>query len=115
MLKCKICDGLYRFAHTIVDCGHTFCQICILTYIKGFKGKNPEVKCPQCHALIDANYRRSIIKDVFKQSLVDMLDPSFVEQDNLIINRVKKLFPEIDLEFLLDEFTFSTCTIDLDF
>ena len=49
ILKCNICKGLFRFAHTIIDCGHTFCQLCIFTYIKTFKGRNPTVKCPQCH------------------------------------------------------------------
>lgn len=52
MLRCHLCEGLLRFAHTLVDCGHTFCQQCVFTYIRGFKGKRPEVKCPQCHAIL---------------------------------------------------------------
>lgn len=109
MLQCKLCDGFYRFAHTLVDCGHTFCQICILAYIKTFKGKNPEIKCPQCHEPINQNYRKSIMKDVFKQNLVDILSPEFAERDSLIVKRVQTLFPEYSLEFLVDEFQFSTC------
>lgn len=49
-LKCSICKGLYIFAHTIVDCGHTFCQKCLFEHIKSFKGRNPSVKCSQCHS-----------------------------------------------------------------
>lgn len=81
MLRCPMCSGLYRFAHTLVDCGHTFCQFCLFTYIKSFKGRNPSVKCPQCNALIDSNYSRSIMKDVFKQNLVDVLEPSYVLEE----------------------------------
>lgn len=73
MLKCSICRGLYRFAHTLVDCGHTFCQFCIFSYIKSFKGRNPSIKCPQCNGEIDCNYGKSIMRDVFKQSLVDIV------------------------------------------
>ena len=97
MLQCKICEGMYRFAHTLVDCGHTYCQVCILAYIKTFKGKNPEIKCPQCHAPVDANYRRSVMKDVFKQSLVDLIEPQFQEEDGLMMKRVQTLFPEFNL------------------
>ncbi len=75
MLRCYICEGLFRFAHTIVDCGHTFCQICIFNYIRGFKGRNPSIKCPQCHITIESNYKRSIIRDIYKQNIVDTLAP----------------------------------------
>lgn len=77
MLRCGLCEGLLRFAHTLVECGHTFCQQCIFPYIRGFKGKRPEVKCPQCHALVETPFSRSIMRDVFKQSLVDSIEPSF--------------------------------------
>lgn len=109
MLRCKICHGLIRFAHTLVECGHTFCHLCILNCIKAYRGKNPDAKCPECHHSIDGNYRKSIIKDIFKQSLVDMLVPEFAERDQLIVKRVQQLFPEFDLEYIIDEFKYSEC------
>ena len=33
------------------------------------------------------------MKDVFKQSLVDLIEPEFQEEDSLIIKRVQTLFP----------------------
>lgn len=42
------------------------------------------------------------MRDVFKQNLVDILEPSYVVEEEKIIKRVKQLFPEEDLEFLLD-------------
>lgn len=110
MLRCYICEGLFRFAHTIVDCGHTFCQICIFNYIRGFKGRNPSIKCPQCHITIENNYKRSIIRDIYKQNIVDTLAPQFAKQDQIIVKRVQQLFPEFDLEYLFEEFKFTTCT-----
>jgi len=102
MLRCKLCNGLLRFAHTLIECGHTFCQQCIFAYIRGFKGRHPDVKCPQCHAPLEPIYHRSVIRDVFKQSLVDLLEPTYAEREKLIIERIRKLFPEFNLAFLLD-------------
>jgi hypothetical protein len=113
MLKCKLCEGLLRFAHTLVECGHTFCQQCIFTYIHAFRGKRPEVKCPQCHGPVEPPFSKSIIRDVFKQSLVDALEPSFHIQEKLIIHRIQQLFPSFNLTFLLDEFSLSSCTAHL--
>ena len=101
MLRCKLCSGLLRFAHTLAQCGHTFCQLCIFSYINAFKGRNPDVKCPQCHAPVEPVFHRSVIRDVFKQSLVDLLDPSFAIREKVIIERIRRLFPEFNLAFLL--------------
>ena len=89
MLRCIICEGLFRFAHTLVDCGHTFCQICIFNYIKSFKGRNPAIKCPECHNIVDTNFKRSIMRDVFKQTLVDTLAPEYAMSDQIIVKRVQ--------------------------
>lgn len=102
LLKCQLCEGLLRFAHTLAECGHTFCQQCIFTYIHAFKGKRPEIKCPQCHVPVEPPFSRSIIKDIFKQSLVDVLDPSYSTQEKLIVKRIHQLFPNFNLSFLLE-------------
>lgn len=49
------------------------------------------------------------MKDIFKQNLVDVLEPSYLIEEEIIILRVKKLFPEEDLQFLLDQFKYSEC------
>ena len=102
MLKCKLCGGLLRFAHTLVECGHTFCQQCIFEHIHSFKGKRPEVKCPECHGPIDPPFSRSVMKDIFKQSLVDTVEPSYKETEKILIDRISKLFPNYKLDFLLE-------------
>ena len=75
MLCCSVCNGLYRFAHTLTECGHTFCHSCITSHIKNVKNRNTLVKCPQCNLPIDLNYKKSIMRDIYKQSLVDTLFP----------------------------------------
>jgi len=102
MLLCKLCGGLLRLAHTLIDCGHSFCQQCIFAYIRGFKGRNPDVKCPQCYSPLEPVYHRSIMRDVFKQSLVDLLEPTYALKEKMLIERIRKLFPEFNLTFLLD-------------
>jgi hypothetical protein len=85
MLRCKLCNGMLRFAHSLVECGHSFCQYCIFSYLNAFKGRNPEVKCPECHASVDSALHRSVIRDSFKQNLADILDPSYAAREKMIV------------------------------
>lgn len=47
------------------------------------------------------------MRDVFKQSLVDSIDPTFAAREKLLVERITNLFPNFNLNFLLDEFSFS--------
>ena len=53
---------------------------------------------------IENNYSKSIKKDPYKQNLVDALYPEYAEKDRLIIQKLKILFPEFNLEDILDNF-----------
>ncbi|KAL4496527.1 hypothetical protein ABPG72_015888 [Tetrahymena utriculariae] len=105
-LVCGICDGYFRFAHTITECGHTFCKICIHDYISKNQNTKNKRKCPSCKGELEIHLSKSIRKDPYKQQMVDFLYPQFAKQEQLIVKRVKELFPLIDLEFLLDEFNY---------
>ena len=54
-------------------------------------------------------FAKSIIRDVFKQSLVDALEPNYQAQERLIIDRIQQIFPNFNLTFLLDEFSLGSC------
>ena len=45
-LKCSLCTGFYRDAHTINECLDTFCKSCIYKYF--CEDTNRET-CPKCH------------------------------------------------------------------
>ncbi|KAL4477505.1 hypothetical protein ABPG74_002655 [Tetrahymena malaccensis] len=107
-LVCGICDGYFRFAHTITECGHTFCKICIHDYISKNQNTKNKRKCPSCKGELEIHLSKSIRKDPYKQQMVDFLYPQFAKQEQLIVKRVKELFPLIDLEFLLDEFNYES-------
>jgi hypothetical protein len=98
-ITCGICSCYFNFAHTLVDCGHTFCRRCIYQHFK----KSKVAKCPRCGEGIEKNFSRSVKRDPYKQSLVDLLHPKFNEQDNQIIKRCRQLFPEVDIQAIKDE------------
>lgn len=55
LLKCAICFELYTEPRKLPRCGHTFCELCLLTYARTLE-KNNELKsefpCPFCRASI---------------------------------------------------------------
>lgn len=81
------------------------CRRCIYQHFK----KNKVAKCPRCGEGIEKNFSRSVKRDPYKQSLVDLLYPQFNEQDNQIIKRCRQLFPEIDIQAIKDELDSSQC------
>ncbi len=78
-LVCPLCGGYFRAAHTLLDCGHTYCYICFASYLQSLKGFRPQIKCPTCFNPID-NLNKSIVVDQFKQALVDLLTPDSVAE-----------------------------------
>jgi hypothetical protein len=100
---CELCKGLFRLAHTLLECGHTFCKPCIFDYIARFKGKKSSPKCPNCQTTIDQALKKSIFRDTYKQAIVDILSPESVEADKLIIEKAIQFFPECGLSSLVDE------------
>ncbi|CAD8177064.1 unnamed protein product [Paramecium octaurelia] len=80
ILVCSVCNGYFRFAHTLSECGHTFCFVCI----------SNKMYCPKCPNIQIT--KSTIRKDPYLQSIVDMLFPQFQQADQIILDRLKKLF-----------------------
>jgi len=55
---------------------------------------------------MDKNFTKSIRKDPYKQSIVDLLYPEFQTKDAIIIKRCKELFPDIEIEAIKDEYDY---------
>mmetsp|Transcript_6172 Transcript_6172/g.9967 ORF Transcript_6172/g.9967 Transcript_6172/m.9967 type:complete len:114 (-) Transcript_6172:185-526(-) len=73
-LKCSLCKGFYRDAHTINECLDTFCKSCI---IKHFCEDPNREKCPKCKTHLGGRPLDSIIADQTIQNIVDLLYPQF--------------------------------------
>ena len=73
-LKCHLCTGFYRDAHTINECLDTFCKSCIFKY---FCTDMNRENCPKCGIHLGGRPLESIIADQTIQNIVDMLYPQF--------------------------------------
>lgn len=80
------------------------CKICIFSYLQNLKSSY--YKCPSCAHTIENNYHKSIKKDPYKQNLVDTLYPHYATQERNIIKKIKELFPEHDLQNIIEEYQF---------
>ena len=76
LLKCPICTGFFRDAHTINECLCSFCKACIYKY---FHGNTKREQCPSCEAKLGGKPLRSVIADSSLQKIVDLLYPQFKE------------------------------------
>ena len=52
-ITCRLCLGYLRDAHTIMECLHTFCKVCIVSHFRD-DGAEEHV-CPVCHERLGAN------------------------------------------------------------
>lgn len=81
LLTCQLCNGYFQEAHTIPECMHTFCRICIHSYFQQCpKGNN--IQCPVCKTEIGV-YHVALSKIIFDrniQSIVDKLIPISQEE-----------------------------------
>lgn len=95
-LSCKICDGYFRDAHTIPDCLHTFCKICLFKEFSKRTSRDAKY-CPLCNTNLGSNPWSKVIFDRTLQAIVDKIFPQFALEDdedekkiNENINSVKR-------------------------
>lgn len=77
-LTCNLCQGYLIDATTIVECLHSFCRSCILTYLK------LNTTCPVCATLLHKTKPHCAIRpDRALQSIVYKLIPNLFEKEML--------------------------------
>ena len=59
-LKCTICTGFFRDAHTINECLCSFCKACIYKY---FCADAKRENCPKCQTSLGGKPLKSVIAD----------------------------------------------------
>ncbi|CAI2382637.1 unnamed protein product [Moneuplotes crassus] len=90
-LKCYICKGFLRDAHTIIECGDTFCKSCVCFYFSSVK---TSVSCPVCKEDLGGRPLDHVVPDPSIQKIVDILYPEFKELDIKAINAMYKAFED---------------------
>lgn len=74
ILICRLCDGYYRNAHTIPECMHTFCKVCVYKHFQNECTKKT-IKCPTCSSLLGSYSKSNILaKVVFDRNLQGVVD-----------------------------------------
>lgn len=89
LLKCAICFELYTEPRKLPRCGHTFCELCLLTYARTLEKNNElnsEFPCPFCRASIPGP-RSKTLTDWIKSFASDtkMLSKLHVHRDKTAI------------------------------
>ena len=83
LLCCVLCNGYFREAHTIPECLHTFCKICLFTEFD--KRSLKEAKyCPDATCNANVGLNPKVVFDRNLQAIVDKLFPQFAEQERLL-------------------------------
>ena len=82
LLKCSICSGFFRDAHTINECLCSFCKACIYKY---YSEDAKRETCPKCGVKLGGKPLKSVISDDSLQKIVDLLYPQFKLQDQAAI------------------------------
>ena len=79
-LKCSLCNGFLRNAHTINECMCSFCKACIYQY---FITDPKREKYPKCRntASLGGKPLKNVVCDQTLQKIVDLIYPQFKEQD----------------------------------
>lgn len=96
LLTCGLCKGLYRDAHTILECMHTFCKSCILVHFHDHNIRG-SIQCPQCNIGLGlyGHLTSKMIYDRDLQAIVDKVYPEFVlfEKDEEVQHYKKLKIP----------------------
>ena len=75
-LVCALCGGYFRDCHTITECLHSFCQVCILAHLR--QNKN---SCPRCGVDLGPHPMTAVLHDRQLQAVVDKIFPEFEDID----------------------------------
>ncbi|XP_033633523.1 E3 ubiquitin-protein ligase RNF8-like [Asterias rubens] len=82
-LQCSVCAELFIQATTL-NCSHSFCQYCILSWMKRKK------ECPVCRASI-TSHSRSIVLDNYIDKMVESLSEDMKQKRKEVVTERKSL------------------------
>lgn len=80
---CTLCGGYLRDAHTITECLHSFCKICLHMHFESSSTINNGF-CPSCNVALGPDPMKRAKFNVALQSLFDKLLPQFAKDDGVL-------------------------------
>lgn len=72
-ITCSLCNNVLRDAHTLIECGDSFCKNCVCLYFSYKKNTS----CPKCQVSLGGRPLELCIPDPTIQKFTDMLYPEF--------------------------------------
>ena len=80
LLKCPLCEGIFRVPTIINECMHIFCRSCIIKYIFEIGIKS----CPICETKLGDDPMKKLKKEYTINSLIEILFEEFekIDQEN---------------------------------
>ncbi|CAH8513183.1 unnamed protein product [Schistosoma turkestanicum] len=97
-LTCSLCRGYLIDATTIVECLHSFCRSCILSYLK------LNTTCPICETLLHKTKPHCAIRpDRALQAIVYKLIPNLFEKEMLCRRKFYQAYPSLHSRSLSPE------------
>ena len=89
-LKCFLCKGFLRDAHTIIECGDTFCKSWVWFHFS----EKTAISCPVWSENLGGRPLDHVVPDPSIQKIVDILYPEFKELDVKAINQMYIAFED---------------------
>lgn len=93
-LECSICtsEPIEPITQVVfTECGHTFCELCILEYIRFQSERKQEVKCPNCRQAIDSKKLLTLENDSNKIKIVHYNGGSKSSKITSLVKSLKRL------------------------
>ncbi|CUS22868.1 LAQU0S07e01948g1_1 [Lachancea quebecensis] len=93
-LECSICtsEPIEPVTQVVLtECGHAFCELCILEYIRFQCERKQEVKCPNCRKTVDSNKLLTIENNSNKLKIVHYNGGSKSSKITSLVKSLKRL------------------------
>lgn len=91
-ISCSLCNGYLREAHTITECLHSFCKVCIEQWfiLRQNRDRWSHHECPRCRRVLEVPdpLKQAVRFDRALQALVDKLLPELAQADDELRNAI---------------------------
>jgi len=89
-IMCTLCRGYLRDAHTIKECLHSFCKVCLHAFFDRLDRVHQKARCPRCDIVLDGldPIKQSLRYDRSLQDFVDKILPEVVAKEDQLKQQI---------------------------